>query len=260
MVYFVCEVCNETLKKNKVEVHASRCRGFWAVSCVDCSQVFEGSSYAAHTSCISEARKYEGSLYREKAKRKQNPQKRWMEIVSQVAAKRTDKSTEAQLLINIAAYDNVPRKKAKFINFLKNSLAFSDIVVAEKIFQMYEQQFKAEKKIAQKIPNLSLKNENTNGAGNGKSIPGQEISVGDVQIMQKSDQEASAIPWIKLIRKVLSTSKDCQMEYKLLRQHVVDIVKGSYHSALSQEELKKKFKAASKSSKLRCSRIVKLHI
>jgi hypothetical protein len=45
MVYFVCESCQETLKKNQVDIHASRCRGCWAVSCVDCSKVFEGDSY-----------------------------------------------------------------------------------------------------------------------------------------------------------------------------------------------------------------------
>lgn len=46
MVYFVCEGCQETLKKNQVDNHAGRCRNCWAVSCVDCSKVFEGDSYS----------------------------------------------------------------------------------------------------------------------------------------------------------------------------------------------------------------------
>ena len=63
MVFFVCEGCNESLKKNKVDAHASRCRNCWAVTCVDCSKTFEGDDYRQHTACISEAEKYEGSCY-----------------------------------------------------------------------------------------------------------------------------------------------------------------------------------------------------
>lgn len=268
MVYFVCEVCNETLKKNKVEVHASRCRAFWAVSCVDCNELFKGNSYTAHTSCVSEAQKYEGALYRDKSKKKQSPQERWMEVVSHVAAHTTDKSAKAHLLNKIAAYDNVPRKKAKFINFLRNSLALSDIVMAEKIFEIYEQQLEADKKIAEKATHPSVKNVEINGASNDATTSKtencliREINDGDAKKKSKgkSEQKAIPIPWLKLIRKVLKTSKDQQMEYKLLRQHVLDIVKGGYASALSQEQLKESFKAVMKSSKLRCRRIVQLQI
>jgi cell growth-regulating nucleolar protein len=66
MVFFVCEGCNESLKKNQVDKHAMKCHGCWAVTCVDCSVTFPGNDYAAHTSCVSEAQKYEGSLYKGK--------------------------------------------------------------------------------------------------------------------------------------------------------------------------------------------------
>ncbi len=66
MVFFVCNGCNESLKKNQVDRHASRCRDCWAVTCVDCSVTFPGNEYASHTSCVSEAQKYEGSLYKGK--------------------------------------------------------------------------------------------------------------------------------------------------------------------------------------------------
>lgn len=42
MVFFLCDGCNETLKKNKVDAHAAKCRECWSVSCVDCSQSFPG--------------------------------------------------------------------------------------------------------------------------------------------------------------------------------------------------------------------------
>lgn len=38
--------------------------GSRSVSCIDCSKTFYDDEYAAHTSCISEAAKYEKSLYR----------------------------------------------------------------------------------------------------------------------------------------------------------------------------------------------------
>ena len=63
MVFFVCEACNESLKKNKVETHRWSCRGCWVLTCVDCSKQFAGDEYMAHTSCMSEAQRYEGKLY-----------------------------------------------------------------------------------------------------------------------------------------------------------------------------------------------------
>ena len=42
MVTFLCDGCNETIKKNKVDAHAAKCRSCYAVSCVDCSVSFPG--------------------------------------------------------------------------------------------------------------------------------------------------------------------------------------------------------------------------
>ncbi|SCV70399.1 BQ2448_1793 [Microbotryum intermedium] len=69
MVSFVCDTCNDTLKKPKLDQHAQRC---WAVyTCLDCNTTFEGTSYRAHTSCISEDQKYQKSVY----KARKNPNK-----------------------------------------------------------------------------------------------------------------------------------------------------------------------------------------
>ncbi|KAJ2707207.1 hypothetical protein FB645_000884 [Coemansia sp. IMI 203386] len=63
MVSFVCNYCQETLKKPKLDMHAQRCRNA-SFSCIDCSVDFVGTSYRQHTSCITEAEKYEGKLYK----------------------------------------------------------------------------------------------------------------------------------------------------------------------------------------------------
>ena len=130
MVYFVCEGCNETLKKNQVEKHASRCRQCHAVTCVDCSQTFYGNDFEGHVTCISEAEKYEGSLFKPKAS-KQSPQDAWMSIVEEAA--RTASKAPASIqshLSRLCDFGNVPRNQKKFANFLKNSLRlYSDQVI-----------------------------------------------------------------------------------------------------------------------------------
>jgi len=133
MVFFSCEGCNETLKKNQVENHLRRAScGHYPVSCVDCSQVFHGVTYQAHTSCISEAEKYEKTLYKgPKAGgggkgKKRNPQEEWMDMISAAAAEGVSvvglsPSLRGQLP-RMAELGNVPRNEKKFKNFLSNSL------------------------------------------------------------------------------------------------------------------------------------------
>ncbi|KAJ1982721.1 hypothetical protein H4R34_001596 [Dimargaris verticillata] len=67
MVSFVCNACQETLKKPKLDQHRQRCRSA-QFCCIDCSREFYGTEYRQHTSCISEAEKYQKALYKPKAK------------------------------------------------------------------------------------------------------------------------------------------------------------------------------------------------
>jgi len=62
MVTFYCEGCGETLKKNQLEKHSFRCRG--PFTCIDCSTTFHGNDHKGHTSCMTEAEKYQGKLYK----------------------------------------------------------------------------------------------------------------------------------------------------------------------------------------------------
>ncbi|KAF9923602.1 hypothetical protein FBU30_006378 [Linnemannia zychae] len=63
MVSFVCDTCQETIKKPKLDQHFNRCP-YAQFSCIDCSVSFQGTEYRSHTSCISEAEKYQKALYR----------------------------------------------------------------------------------------------------------------------------------------------------------------------------------------------------
>lgn len=57
MPSFVCDHCQETLKKAKLDQHAQRCRQA-CFSCIDCYKTFKGVEYRAHFSCITEVQKY----------------------------------------------------------------------------------------------------------------------------------------------------------------------------------------------------------
>lgn len=70
---FVADVyiqnCGDVLTKKKLDGHRNQCRGA-SFTCLDCMVHFQGFDYKSHTSCISEAQKYQGHLYREKDNKK----------------------------------------------------------------------------------------------------------------------------------------------------------------------------------------------
>ncbi|TEB28480.1 hypothetical protein FA13DRAFT_1633181, partial [Coprinellus micaceus] len=55
--------CGDVVKKPKLDQHSWKCHsGF---DCIDCSKSFNSSAeWKGHTSCISEAEKYQGALYK----------------------------------------------------------------------------------------------------------------------------------------------------------------------------------------------------
>ncbi|RMZ82011.1 hypothetical protein DV737_g2258, partial [Chaetothyriales sp. CBS 132003] len=71
MVSFSCEHCADVLTKKKLDPHRSHCRGA-VFTCLDCQTTFAGTSYRAHTSCMTEDQKYQGALYRSKASKAAN--------------------------------------------------------------------------------------------------------------------------------------------------------------------------------------------
>lgn len=73
MVSFSCESCNETVIKKKCQQHSQWCRGA-VFTCIDCYQLFPGQLFKDHTSCITEAQKVEGKLYKPKNKKQQQQQ------------------------------------------------------------------------------------------------------------------------------------------------------------------------------------------
>jgi hypothetical protein len=71
MPSFVCESCNDIVKKPAVKKHRFQCDAA-AFSCIDCNRTFVGANVDAHTSCISEAEKYQGALFTPKKRGNSN--------------------------------------------------------------------------------------------------------------------------------------------------------------------------------------------
>lgn len=125
MVYFECQKCNESLKKPKVAKHLMSC-GSHYITCIDCSTVFGWDTWEAHTSCVSEAQKYQGKDYqaKENTNKGQVKQDAW---VDNVQKKIEDPEAKIApqikgLLEKLLGFSNIPRKQKPFGNFVKNSL------------------------------------------------------------------------------------------------------------------------------------------
>merc|ERR1719454_2629876 len=122
MVYFECS-CGESLKKPKVAKHMMFCRQHY-FTCIDCRASFWGKDYESHTTCMSEAQKVQGKLFdadaENKSKKGAAKQDDWVERVHAAA-----ENTTGQIktyFVKLQSYNNIPRKKKPFANFVQNSL------------------------------------------------------------------------------------------------------------------------------------------
>lgn len=77
--------------------------------------------YVTHTSCMTEAERYEKSVFKGvDKKKKRNPQESWMELIA--SASSTAPTFLQPYMKRLAGLDNVPRKPKQFRNFTANSL------------------------------------------------------------------------------------------------------------------------------------------
>ncbi|KRT78534.1 hypothetical protein AMK59_8347, partial [Oryctes borbonicus] len=123
MVVFTCNHCGESLQKPRVEKHYSfNCRREKFLTCVDCFTDFRGDDYNVHTKCVTEEQRYSGKDYVEKTKKGEVKQESWMEMIKSILMHEPDLKPQHRNLLNtISNYNNVPRKRVKFINFIKSS-------------------------------------------------------------------------------------------------------------------------------------------
>uniref|UniRef100_A0A3Q0R2H8 Cell growth-regulating nucleolar protein n=1 Tax=Amphilophus citrinellus TaxID=61819 RepID=A0A3Q0R2H8_AMPCI len=136
MVFFTCNACGESLKKAQVDKHVSMCRGCQVLSCIDCGKDFWGDDYKTHIKCISEDQKYGGKGYEAKASKGDMKQQQWLQKVHEAMNKPGVSAKLRDVLQQLSTYDNVPRKKAKFQNWMKNSLKIVNPSLQEEVWNI----------------------------------------------------------------------------------------------------------------------------
>ncbi|EGV91626.1 cell growth-regulating nucleolar protein [Cricetulus griseus] len=139
MVFFTCNACGESVKKIQVEKHVSVCRNCECLSCIDCGKDFWGDDYKSHVKCISENQKYGGKDYEAKTHKGDAKQQAWIQKINELIKKPNVSPKVGELLQQISAFDNVPRKKAKFQNWMRNSLKVHSDAILEQVWNIFSE-------------------------------------------------------------------------------------------------------------------------
>ncbi|XP_016108804.1 cell growth-regulating nucleolar protein [Sinocyclocheilus grahami] len=136
MVVFTCGACGESLKKARVEKHVLKCRACQVLSCIDCSKDFWGDDYKNHNKCISEDQKYGGKDFQAKVNKGDVKQQQWIQRIQQAMEQPDVDPSVWKVLQMVSTHDNVPRKRAKFENWMKNCLKIYTPFLLEKVWEI----------------------------------------------------------------------------------------------------------------------------
>ncbi|CAG9794794.1 unnamed protein product [Diatraea saccharalis] len=123
MVVFTCGHCGESVQKPKVEKHyLTKCRNRNPnLSCMDCFKDFLGQDYEGHIKCITEEERYSGKGFMAKEKKGEKKQNAWVEMLQSVLDEQKNAPCNVLRIVEtISKHNNTPRKKPKFVNFVKN--------------------------------------------------------------------------------------------------------------------------------------------
>jgi len=155
MVVFNCNACGEALKKNQVEKHYQvQCRRCEVLSCVDCGKEFWGNDYEQHVKCISEEEKYSGKNFKPKPNANKGEQKQelWTQQVQAAVSKVSANAKLKNILQQLIDFPNIPRKKVKFENFLKNSFRVYDTRLASEVWEAISAELNKQTMISEVFP------------------------------------------------------------------------------------------------------------
>ncbi|XP_042325834.1 cell growth-regulating nucleolar protein isoform X2 [Sceloporus undulatus] len=139
MVVFTCNACGEAVKKGQVEKHVNICRHCQCLSCMDCGKDFWGDDYKCHVKCISEDQKYGGKGYEAKAHKGDAKQQEWIQRIHETIKKTNMNPKVREILEQMYAYDNIPRKKKKFQNWMANSLKIHSTPLQDQVWDIFSE-------------------------------------------------------------------------------------------------------------------------
>jgi cell growth-regulating nucleolar protein len=137
---------------------------------MDCNKDFWGEEYKNHTKCVSEQERYGGKVTVNKGEKKQE---QWIDQIQQAVSKGALPPKISGIIQRLLSFDNIPRKQAKFKNFLRTSVNVRDEGLAEQVWKALES---------------CTKQENTN---NGASDPKPSTEKQEVQDEKEQAKELS---------------------------------------------------------------------
>ncbi|VDK47661.1 unnamed protein product [Cylicostephanus goldi] len=211
-----------------VEKHSFRCHSK-SYSCIDCQVCFTPYTYQQHVKCITENQKYGSKTYVEKEAKGELKQNAWCEQVERAIEFVKDPKLKG-LLQNIQGYSNIPRKEAKFINFLTNSCRIRDTTLCKMAWKAIADEAEKLKKEEQAKKDAEAEIAKEAEVDLRKNV----ASLGSASLFPES--KANAAPatnfkWKATIKRKLREAGG-EMKVKKLRKMVV----GAYHEAVGDDE------------------------
>nr|ACO11210.1 Cell growth-regulating nucleolar protein [Caligus rogercresseyi] len=196
MVFFTCSACGASLKKNQVEKHCNgKCRHCEYLTCIDCLKDFPGDSYKSHTKCMTENERYGGQNYVPKVNKNENKQLEWVQNIQSLLESSPSMDPDIRsLLETIIDHENIPRKRVKFINFMKNINRRVHPKTVEKTWEFFEKALKSKKKDNEEVKQKSEEKKKAKPKSNekeNKAKPPKEISEPSSGQKKKKDKKAA---------------------------------------------------------------------
>lgn len=171
-----------------------------------------------HTSCITEAERYEKTAAKPK-KTKRNPQEEWMDIVETCTS-----SAPGHLrnyMMTMSSLDNIPRNEKKFINFASNSLGLrgSNKSIVDEIWSHLKTE--RERRIAEKQKNDLIEKQKKEEL---------EKQAAATKPEQKDDSSTSSSD---------SSTKDVSIDKKQVKKITKKALKKASNKSLAMKKLRK---------------------
>ena len=196
--------------------------------------IYSTDDYRWHTSCITEAERYEKTVYKgpkknDTSNRKLTPQEIWISIINESLHSCPPNLTHH--IETIISYENVPRKEKAFRNFASNSLKLygqrGDATISSlwKHFNAIRQKRAEEKEASLKKKNESHKNnEKDKSIDSEQQTSDDKINLKSQDKSEKGNIDSPSLPVpdkkavTKLIKKALKKSPKHQLKLKELQK------------------------------------------
>merc|ERR1712176_134142 len=153
MVYFTCALTGEQIKKPKMEKHLARYPNANKFICIDYLQEFDRITYKSHNKCMTVNERYGGKDYVEKTSKGEGKQRAWIAMITKVMEEATLSPSASRMWNQLenGGFENIPRKKAKFFNFIQNSMRTGDKKTIEEIWCVFETSFNQQREGQQQV-------------------------------------------------------------------------------------------------------------